>query len=263
MMISKQKIKDTKKYPNGKRVLNKAGIQQRFNRHQKIRRDEVNTLFGITKELSDEQYRWLEKGYRNFVIFDIESINFDARMGFIICWYALKWDILTDKKEMIYDQLEPKDMKDNYRKKSFNFDTRLLGTLAEIIQDCDVLVGHYISKFDVPYFAQRCHLTKQDDLVPDYMDCRMIDTWKITKMKYNMYGSGGGNSLRNAGTVIVGADNKTSVDLQIWKTIYYVEHPEWHQARKYICDHCEIDVYQNFKLFKKLMRRVNSGGSSI
>jgi len=251
-----QKIKDNRKYINNKRELNIPGIQARFNNHQKIRNDEVDKLFNVSN-LTDEQYRWLGKGYRNFVIFDIESINFDARMGFIICWYALKWDLLTDKKEMIYDQLEPKDMKDNYKKQSFNFDARILGTLSDIIKDCDVLVGHYISKFDVPYWAARCHLTKQHDLVPDYMDCRMIDTWRITKMKYNLYNSGG-NSLRNAGVIINGENNKTSVDLQIWKTIYYVEHPKWRWSRKYICDHCEIDVYQNFELFKKQMRRINA-----
>jgi hypothetical protein len=94
------------------------------------------------------------------------------------------------------------------------------------------------------------------------MDYRVIDTWIVTKTKYNMYNSGG-NSLRNAGTVIAGEDNKTSVDLQIWKTIYYQEHPEWNKARKYICDHCEIDVWQNLEVFKKEMKRINVGGGSV
>lgn len=261
-------VKDNKKYINSKRMLNLVGLQERFNSHQKLRDDEVLRLFEKDmkkhkiKSLDKEQMRWLSKGYRKFLIFDIESINFDARMGFIICWYGLRWDILTNKTQVVYDRLEPSDMRSNYKQKTFNFDERLLGTLAGEIEQCDVLAGHYISKFDIPYYTARCHLTKQDDLVPDYMTCRVVDTWRVTKMKYNMYNSGG-NSLRNAGAVIVGADNKTSVDLQIWKTIYYVDHPEWKKNRKYISDHCEIDVMQNFELFKKEMRRINIGGSSI
>jgi len=244
-----------------RRELDKVAIKQRFNRHQKIREDEVDKLFNVSN-LDKEKYRWLCKGYRNVLIFDIESISFDARMGYMICWYGLRWDILTDKTSMVYDQLEPKDMKSNYKKQSFDFDSRILGTLSQEIEKCDILAGHYISKFDIPYYTARCHLTKQDHLVPDYMDCRIIDTWRLTKQKYNLYNSGG-NSLRNAGKVIGGFDNKTSVDLQIWKTIYYEAHPKWKKCRKYICDHCEIDVYQNFEILKKLMRRANAGGSSI
>jgi len=246
------------------RSLSMDALQERFDNHRKLHDFEVDELFKGEKHkpFTTEQYRWLCKGYRHFLIFDIESINFDARMGFMICWYGLKWDFVTNKTQMIYDQLEPADMKSNYHRQSFDFDERILGTLSVAIKECQVLVGHYISKFDVPFFCARCNLTKHDDYVPDNFECRVQDTWRITKTKYNMYGKGG-NSLRNAGTVIVGADNKTSVDLQIWKTIYYQDHPHWKKNRKYICDHCEIDVYQNFELFKKLMRRVAPGGASI
>jgi hypothetical protein len=82
-------------------------IQARFDNHQKLHEFEVDALFDV-KNLSKEQYRWLCKGYRNFTIFDIEAIGFDVRMGFMICWYALRWDILTDKTEVIYDRLEEK-----------------------------------------------------------------------------------------------------------------------------------------------------------
>lgn len=182
-------------------------------------------------------------------------------MGYVICWYALRWDILTGERELIYDRLEYDDMEQGYATKNFDFDKRILQTLAEELQKADVVVGHYISKFDIPYICQRCHLTGQDDLVPQYNDFRIIDTWKVTKNKYNMYNSGG-NNLRNAGRVIAGYDDKTSVDLFIWKTMYYNSHPKWKKHRKYICDHCEIDVYQNFDLFWKLMQRIPAGGAS-
>lgn len=243
------------------RTLTKPEIQARFNNHQKLHEFEVDTLFDV-KNLSKEQYRWLCKGYRHFAVFDIEAQLFDARMGYVICWYVLRWDILTDEYDIVSDRLSVSDMKKGYKTKNFDFDTRILRTLMEELQQADVVVGHYISKFDLPYVSARLHLTKQDELVPEYMDFRIVDTWRITKNKYNMYNSGG-NSLRNAGRVIGGYDDKTSVDLFIWKMIYYVEHPKWNKSMKYICDHCEIDVEQNFDVFLKEMKRVNVGGSSV
>ena len=82
------------------------------------------------------------------------------------------------------------------------------------------------------------------------------------KNKYNLYNSGG-NSLRNAGKIVAGYDDKTSVDLFIWKNIYYKDHPKWKSSMKYICDHCEIDVYQNFDVFIKEMKRIPVGGTSV
>ena len=254
-------ISDNKKYSHDKRELNIAGLQERFNSHKKLREDEVDKLFGVSN-LTKEQYRWLCKGYRNFAVFDIEAQLFDARMGYVICWYVLRWDILTDEYDIVSDRLSVDDMNKGYKTKNFDFDTRILRTLMEELQKADVVTGHYISKFDMPYVSARLHLTGQDHLVPEYMDFKMIDTWRITKNKYNMYNSGG-NSLRNAGRVIAGYDDKTSVDLFIWKTIYYVKHPKWKSHMKYICDHCEIDVEQNFDLFLKEMKRVNVGGSSV
>ena len=151
------------------RNISVAEIQERFNKHQKLHEFEVDTLFDV-ENLSDEQYRWLCKGYRHFTVFDIEAQLFDARMGYVICWYALRWDILTGKKEMIYDCLRPEDMKKGYKTKNFDFDIRILGTLADELSRADVVVGHYITKFDLPYVTSRCHLTKQDDLIPNYND---------------------------------------------------------------------------------------------
>lgn len=243
------------------RNLSVTAIQERFDQHNKLHEFEVDKLFGV-ENLNKEQYRWLCKGYRNFTVFDIEAIGFDVRMGFMICWYALRWDILTDKTEMIYDQLEPADMKENYKVQKMDFDKRILQTLSAELKLADIVAGHYISKFDLPYFSSRCNLTGQDELSPEHMDYRILDTWRITKNKYNLYNSGG-NSLRNAGRVIAGHDDKTSVDLDIWKTMYYKSHPKWKSCRKYICDHCEIDVYQNFDVLLKLMKRVPVGGGSV
>ena len=243
------------------KVLSDEELLERFNAKHKMSLVQIKRLFPEWK-FDKYEFRFLEKGIRHVVTFDIEAINFDARMGFIICWYALKWDVVTGKKEMIYDQIEPADMKGKYKEKTHNFDERLLVTLSETLKDADLVAGHYITKYDIPYFKIRCRLTDQHHLVPDYNDCKVMDTWKIMKQKYNAYNSGG-NSLRNAGYIFNGHDDKTSVELQKWKSMYYVKRKDWKTNRKYICDHCEIDVLQNFDVFLKQSKEVPIGGASI
>ncbi len=103
-------------------------IQARFDNHQKLHEFEVDILFDV-KNLSKEQYRWLCKGYRHFTIFDIEAQLFDARMGYVICWYALRWDILTGEKEMVYDHLSPDDMKKGTRQRTLTLTLDITNTI--------------------------------------------------------------------------------------------------------------------------------------
>lgn len=244
------------------RDLTKPEIQAKFDNHNKLHQFEVDKLFGIKddKKLSKEQYRWLCKGFRNFFIFDIEALHFDARIGFMICWYGVRWDILTDECKVIYDHLEKKDMKEQYKKYWYDFDYYILQTLSRELKKSDVVVGHYIKKFDLPYFSKRAHITGQHNIDIEYNDFRIIDTWEVTKKKLNMYQSGG-NSLRNAGYVLTGKDDKTSVDLDHWKGIYYADRPDWKKNRQYICDHCEIDIWQNFDVFMEEIKKVPVGGT--
>ena len=243
------------------KVVSKEELQQRFNDHRLMSMNQLEELFPEHK-IDEFQFRFLKKGYRNVTVFDIESINFDARLGFVICWYAKRWDVLTGKTEMVYDRLEVDDMKKGYKSKNFDFDYRILGTLMQELQQADIVAGHYNSKFDLPYVTMRNNLTGQPENNPKYNDFKVMDTWRIMKMKHNAYNSGG-NSLRNAGYIINGHDDKTSVDLSIWKTMYYVSHPKWKPYRKYICEHCELDVIQNYDVFLDLANRVPIGGSSV
>ena len=242
--------------------ITKEQLQQRFDSKFKMSRVQLEELFP-EYNISEDQMRFLEKGIRNILVFDIEATGFDARMGFIICWWGLKVDILTGKTEMVYDNVEKEDMQYGYKTKNFDFDKRILSTLSNELRSADMVTGHYITKYDLPFFEARCYLTRQEELVPEYMEKIFVfDTWRATKQKLNLYNSGG-NSLRNAGYVVAGYDGKTSVDLNIWKTMFYASHPKWNKYRKYINEHCEIDVYQNYDVFKKLIKRMPIGGGRI
>lgn len=244
------------------KLLTKQELQARFDAKFPMSRVQLQELFP-NYSLTDEQFRYLKKGIRNILVFDIEATGFDARMGFIICWWALKVDVLTGKQEMVYDTVQQDDMEKGYNTKNFDFDQRLLQTITEELREADLVTGHYITKYDLPYIEARCLLTKQDNLMPDYEDkIYVFDTWRATKQKLNLYNSGG-NSLRNAGYIIAGYDDKTSVDLDIWKTMYYVSHPKWRKYRKYINEHCEIDVQQNWDVYRRLSRRMPIGGGRV
>ena len=243
------------------KILTLEEVKARFKAKHKMSRVQLQELFG--DKVNDENFRFLEKGIRNVLIFDIEASGFDARMGFIICWWALKVDLVTGKEQMIYDTINKDDMKKGYKTKNFDFDIRLLQSLSEELRKADMVSGHYITKYDLPFFEARCYLTDQEDLVPSYEEqIKVFDTWRAAKQKLNLYNSGG-NSLRNVGYIVAGHDDKTSVDLNIWKTMYYASHPKWNKYRKYINEHCRIDVEQNYKVYKKLIRQMPVGGARI
>jgi hypothetical protein len=241
--------------------VDRQELQQRFDNHRLMSMVQLEELFP-NKKIDEFQFNFLKKGYRHVTTFDIEAINFDARLGFVICWYAKRWDVLTGKTKMIHDELNPSDMKKGYKSKSFDFDKRILVSLMTELKSADIVTGHYISKYDIPYVTARNDLVGQSEINPEYNDFKLMDTWRIMKQKYNAYNSGG-NSLRNAGFIINGHDDKTSVDLSIWKTMYYVSHPDWKKCLKYITSHCKIDVEQNYKIFQKLSKRVPIGGASV
>jgi len=125
---------------------------------------------------------------------------------------------------------------------NFHFDKRLLHTLSWNIKQCDQIVGHYSTKFDYPYFATRCLLTNQQDLIPEYGQIYHQDTWRM--MKRSMRAPR--NTLRNFIRLTGGKDEKTFVDLRFWYITHFKDHKEWKKAMKYIEDHCIKDVRMTY-----------------
>ena len=112
-------IVDKKKYANDARKLNIVGLQERFDTHKKLRRDEIELLFKdeIPKGgLTDMQIRYLKKAV------DKQTFHFDTRLlqtlshnlfqcHQIVGHYSTKFDypyfntrcLLTDQTELIPD----------------------------------------------------------------------------------------------------------------------------------------------------------------
>jgi len=235
-----QKILDNRKYSNDARKLNKPGLQERFDTHKRLRRDEIDKLFEHTnhKPFTDIQYRYLEYGIRYQGIWDIETSDFDPQSNFIICYDMLIRDIVTGKTEHVHDAITKKDIKLAVDKQNFDFDYRLLQTLSWNMHQCHQVVGHYSSKFDYPYFRTRCLLTDQDALIPNYGHLLSADTWRYMKNTLKAKR----NTLKNFIKVTGGVDEKTFVDLRYWYITHFKDHKEWQKSMNYIEDHCVKDV---------------------
>ncbi len=223
------------------RKLSKEQLQKRFDTHQKLHDFEIDFLFKDVKPrtgFTSMQYRYLEKGIRYQGIFDIETADFDPTEKFIICYNFTIRDIVTGKLEHMEDSITKDDIKTAVSKNNFHFDYRLLETLSWNIQQVDHLIGHFSSKFDVPYFRSRCLLTGRPELIPPYGSIRYGDTWRL--MKNTMKAKR--NTLRNFIIQTTHNDEKTFVDLKYWFKIYFPDNVDWQKSMDYIQKHCQLDV---------------------
>lgn len=239
------------------RTLNKASIQERFDKHQKLHSFEVDKLFENVKhkKFTEIQYRYLEIGIRHQFIYDIETSDFSPDQNFIICYHGILRDIVTGKIEQVQDAITKNDIKRAVDKNSFDFDYRLLQTLSHNMKQAHHVIGHYSTKFDNPYFRSRCLITKQYDLIPEYGYQFYGDTWRM--MKTTMKAKR--NTLKNFITQTTGNDEKTFVDLKYWYITHFKDHNLWQKAMNYIIDHCVKDVKMTYEGLLKVEQFNNIG----
>lgn len=257
-MVKKQKLNDKKdterKQP---KPLTHLTLQEKRDK----RREQVYTRLCKqykVKKLTTIQFRYLEKGIRYQGVFDIETSDFDPNEKFIICYNMIIRDILTGKEEHVGDKITKADIHSAVDKQTFHFDKRLLGTLSHNLKQCDHVVGHFSSKFDMPYFRSRCLLTKQPELIPEYGSIRFGDTWRM--MKTSMKAKR--NTLVNFISQTTGNNEKTYVELKYWYSIYFPSSKRWQKSMTYIVDHCVKDVRMTLAGLK-IAEKFNSIGMQL
>ena len=238
------------KYGNYKRVLKVPQLQERFRRHQMLHDFEVDELFKGVKHrpFNAQQYRYLQKGIRHQVIFDIETSDFNPLGNFIIGYVAIHRDIVTGKEVVHEDSIRKSDISLGVKLDSFNFDTRLLSTLMKIINRADQVVGHFSSKFDMPYVRSRLLLTNQGHLIPRYGDVRYGDSWRMMKNSIKAPR----NTLVNLALYTNTKNEKTIVSMEHWKRCYFKDSPKWAKSKEYIMSHCRKDVRMTLTAVKKI-----------
>jgi len=238
------------KHGNYKRLLKIDEIKNRFNLNRKLHDFEVDELFKDIKhrKFTNIQYRYLEKGIRYQGIIDIETSDFNPYKNFIIGYVMVIRDLVTGKEVLYKDNIEKKDIAIAVKNDSFDFDKRLLLQLGKHLSKCDHLVGHYSSKFDIPYIRSRLLLTDQQESIPQYGQIRYGDTWRMMKNSIKAPR----NTLKNLAIYTHTKDQKTHVDYEHWQRIWFKGSPLWNKSMKYIMDHCIYDVKMTVRALKKI-----------
>ena len=238
------------KYGNYKRQLKIEEIEQRFNLHRKLHDFEVDELFKNIRhrKFTDIQYRYLEKGIRYQGVIDIETSDFNPYKNFIIGYVMIIRDLVTGKEILYQDNIEKRDIAVAVKNDSFDFDRRLLSQLGSHLSECDQIVGHYSSKFDIPYIRSRLLLTDQQESIPPYGQLRFGDTWRMMKNSIKAPR----NTLKNLAIYTNTKDQKTHVDYHHWQRIWFKDSPEWDKSMHCIMDHCVKDVKMTVRALKKI-----------
>ena len=157
----------------------------------------------------------------NITLFDIESTRLEADFGFVIC---ASYKELGSKKIVTHSI----DDYPNFKKDPTN-DKFLLRDLKAGLEKADVLVGHYSTRFDLPFINGRLLHHGLTPVAP----IPHVDTWRVSRNRLKITR----NSLA-ALAEFFGFDEKTYLNKNIWVRASAGHRP----SIKYIIEHCEQDV---------------------
>lgn len=114
--------------------------------------------------------------------------------------------------------------------KDLHDDKDLVAAFATVLKEADLIVGHYSSKFDLPYVNAKL---LEHGLAPVPSDIPHIDTWRVARYKLKL----SSNRLQNI-CEWLGLPDKTPIKKAIWKRAARGDR----KSLKYICQHNRQDV---------------------
>ena len=190
-----------------------------------------------------QKERYLGKGIEVIGFLDIETMtdSFKADNGYIITWVLKQYNIRTGKSQVYYMSLDKATLKAHNKKDDTFYDADLLPELVRTMKECDVIVTHYGTWFDIPFIRTRCQI--QGIPFIEHKDkVRFADTWKMARIM----GSYKSNSLDNVARTLGIKIHKTKVDYKHWRRSVFGEK----RALEYILKHNLIDVEVTQKVWR-------------
>lgn len=166
------------------------------------------------------------------LLFDIEATNLAANFGYIL---AIGWKFSGDKAvKCIAISDSPGFAKDPTN------DKWIVQTFKKVVEDADIVVGHYSTRFDYPFLQARA---LYHGLSPFPTDIRHIDTWRVSRDKLKL------NSNRLASLAAhLGLEEKTALSGPIWIKAMSGHKP----SIKYVVEHCAQDVVVLEQVYEKI-----------
>ena len=182
----------------------------------------------------DKAVKSLRVGY-----LDIEASNLNADFGYILSWYIK----VAGQDQYDYSVITQEEII------NYEFDGRLVAEFLMALDNYDVLYTHWgvDRRFDIPFIRTRAYAHNLEDMLPDYMDKFIMDTWPIARNKLKLHNNRLDSIARATGIRDV---EKTPLDTQIWQ-MASVGHPE---SLQYIVDHNKKDVLLLERIHNKLKK---------
>jgi uncharacterized protein YprB with RNaseH-like and TPR domain len=165
------------------------------------------------------------------LILDIECTNLSSNFGYVLC---VGYKKLDDPKTHIISITDYPEFSKNPTN-----DYYVIRDAAKVLSEADMWVGHYSSRFDIPYIQSRL-LYHNLPLLPNVQH---VDTWRIARYKMKL------NSNRLASiTGFFGFEEKTPLTGPIWVRAAAGHKP----SIKYVEGHCKQDVIVLEQVYKKI-----------
>jgi uncharacterized protein YprB with RNaseH-like and TPR domain len=187
--------------------------------------------------------RYLEKKIKKIGFLDIETKtdSFKASSGYMISW-VLKIVDLESNEEIDYSMILDKAQNPVLNPK-MDYDKDLLPELVRTMKECDLIVTHYGTWFDIPFIRTRCQMLKIP-FIKHADKIRFADTWKLARLA----GSYKSNSLDFVSRTLGVTKHKTRVDYSEWAKAVWGDR----KSLGYVLKHNVIDVEVTKAVWEKL-----------
>lgn len=183
---------------------------------------------------------WLDAGEikpEKIGFLDIETSNLSPAFGIVLCWCIKD----GNSNDLYYDYLEKEDVFSKHE------DKRLVQTCINTIKKFDRIVGHYSSRFDIPYLRTRAvmHDNKNALGFPKQGTLIHTDTWIMAKTKFKFHS----NRQNIIAETLHNTTIKTRIDHRAWRQALQGNHRAIMEA----LDHCEKDVCELETNFRSML----------
>lgn len=214
-----------------------CGCKRKQENHKKrltkplVTNDEIYEATEAKKRAKAEQRvernAWLLEN-KTFCMFDIETTNLDADVGWILCASFMP---VGGKPYTIRGKRD---------------DITILARIRRELHKYDYYVTWYGTGFDFPFVATRLLLNRKEAI--GYV--RHIDLYYVARFKFKFFN----NRLDNVADGLFGGDSvKTKLRGSVWFAARSHDRKTRETAIDYIVEHCEKDVEELEALFHELI----------
>ncbi len=176
---------------------------------------------------------------------DIETSNLKANFGIVLS-YCIK-PAGSAVKQIIKNVITKKELQDG------EMDKRLIRDCVEDIKRFDRIIGHYSSRFDIPFIRTRAIIHGLD--FPPYGELLQTDTWRMAKNSLALHS----NRQDVLAESLLGRTVKTRIKQKHWIKALQGDKT----ALAYVLDHNLKDVMDLEKNYNKLVLYNRKSNTSI